>query len=649
MNIILGLEWNIVIHDVRDIVDMDPATGNISCDQDAALAFSKLIERQLAIRLPLVGVDRVGIINSARMERAPQAGCAILGAHEHDDAPLLAIDQAQKLRVLRLFLHHAQMLGHGRGRGTRPSDGHALGLMQDLPGQHFDGLRKSGRKQQGLPIFWNFVHDLRKLVGKPHVEHAVSLIENHDSNELKPDIAALQVVAKPSGRGHEVLGIGRKRRLIDLVVHSADQGCRAQAPGLSELFHHRVGLKRNFTRWRKDQDKGPFLARKPLDRGKHEGCRLARSGLGRSQKIAALEGKRNGFGLHWGRALVAGRQKLLHQGRREAKLGPRLFYGLGSRLGDIRNVLGRILGVQFGHDCLIDTLIYAPGHFPIQVFCGIPGPAMQAQSYVNLAFYKFVGLDELPQLRESLRAFCQARTLRGTILIAPEGINCTIAGTREAIDELRAHLDADPRFSALPYKESASADLPYSRMLVKIKKEIIAFGVPVDPAGDRAPAVTAHELKQWLDEGREVILLDTRNDYEVLSGRFKGAHELKIRTFRAFPDEARKLPEDWKSKTVVSYCTGGIRCEKAAPLLKQYGFEKIYQLEGGILRYFEEVGGAHYDGECFVFDYRVGVDPALAETPTAYCENCQFPVTDELQKLPTYRPGVSCPSCVGQG
>jgi UPF0176 protein len=270
---------------------------------------------------------------------------------------------------------------------------------------------------------------------------------------------------------------------------------------------------------------------------------------------------------------------------------------------------------------------------------------MESTPFINLAFYKFVALTDLPELRHRIREFCLARTLRGTILLAPEGINCTIAGTRTAIDELRAFLDSDPRFADLPYKESVSADIPYTRMLVKIKKEIIAFGVAVDPVGERAPAVTAHELKRWLDEGREVILLDTRNDYEVLSGKFAGAHDLNIRTFRKFPDEAKRLPEDWKKKTVVSYCTGGIRCEKAAPLLKQYGFENIYQLEGGILRYFEEVGGAHYQGECFVFDYRVGVDPALQETPTAYCVKCQFPVTLELQSHESFKPGVSCPSC----
>lgn len=265
--------------------------------------------------------------------------------------------------------------------------------------------------------------------------------------------------------------------------------------------------------------------------------------------------------------------------------------------------------------------------------------------FVNLAFYKFVALDRLPELRAELKDFCVLHSLKGTILISAEGINCCIAGGRAAIDALRAHLDADARFSNLPYKESLSDHQPFTRMLVKIKKEIIAFGIPVDPSGNRAPAVSAIELKQWLDEGREVILLDTRNDYECLTGKFKGAHEMNIRTFRAFPEEAKKLPEDWKNKTVVSYCTGGIRCEKAAPYLRDIGFKDIYQLEGGILRYFEEVGGAHYDGECFVFDYRIGVNAGLKETETAHCNHCQFPVPAQAQNSPLYVPGKSCPNC----
>ncbi len=264
---------------------------------------------------------------------------------------------------------------------------------------------------------------------------------------------------------------------------------------------------------------------------------------------------------------------------------------------------------------------------------------------VNLAFYKFVPLDDLDLLRTSLKEFCFAQQLKGTIILGSEGINTIIAGTRQAIDALKARLDSDPRFSNLPYKESISDHQPFTRMLVKIKKEIVAFGIEVDPAKNRAPSVTPRELKQWLDEGREIVLLDTRNDYETLTGKFRGAHELNIRTFRTFPEKVKELLPQWKNKTIVSYCTGGIRCEKAAPYMRQIGFQDVYQLDGGILKYFEEVGGEHYDGECFVFDYRIGLSAQLAETETAHCVGCQFPVTTELQKLETYIPGKQCPNC----
>ncbi len=264
---------------------------------------------------------------------------------------------------------------------------------------------------------------------------------------------------------------------------------------------------------------------------------------------------------------------------------------------------------------------------------------------INLAFYKFVELDHLVELRAEYKEFCLAHELKGTIIFGREGINTIIAGSRKGIDAFRAKLEADPRFSNLPFKESVSDYQPFTRMLVKIKKEIVAFGIDVNPAANRAPSVTPKVLKQWLDEGREVILLDTRNDYECLTGKFRGAHELNIRTFRSFPEKVQELLPRWKDKTIVSYCTGGIRCEKAAPYMRQVGFNDVYQLDGGILKYFEEVGGAHYEGECFVFDYRIGLSPGLAETETAHCRSCQFPVTAEMQQDPRYLPQKQCPNC----
>src|SRR6185503_15646103 len=165
----------------------------------------------------------------------------------------------------------------------------------------------------------------------------------------------------------------------------------------------------------------------------------------------------------------------------------------------------------------------------------------------------------------------------------------------------------------------------------------------IDPARRPSPKLAARTLKQWLDECRPVTLLDTRNDYEVKLGTFKNARPIGVDHFRDFPDAVRRLPSELKEQPIVMFCTGGIRCEKAGPFMEREGFKNIFQLEGGILKYFEECGGAHYDGECFVFDQRVGVDPSLHETESAQCFNCLTPLTAQEQKDERYRPGKSCP------
>ncbi len=267
-------------------------------------------------------------------------------------------------------------------------------------------------------------------------------------------------------------------------------------------------------------------------------------------------------------------------------------------------------------------------------------------SFINLSVYKFTPLDQLPELKEQLRALAQAGDLRGTILLSPEGINLFVAGTREATNDLLAALRAVPGLGDLSPKESISAEQPFNRMLVKIKKEIIAFGVPgIDPARHPTRKLPAATLKQWLDAGRPVTLLDTRNDYEIRLGTFRGALAAGIENFRDFPAAVGRMPETLKSQPVVMFCTGGIRCEKAGPFMEQAGFKDVHQLDGGILKYFEECGGAHYEGECFVFDKRVGLDPALRETSTVMCFKCQMPLTEIEQRDPRYVPDVSCPHC----
>ena len=202
-----------------------------------------------------------------------------------------------------------------------------------------------------------------------------------------------------------------------------------------------------------------------------------------------------------------------------------------------------------------------------------------------------------------------------------------------------------PGLADLTPKESASAEQPYNRMLVKIKKEIIAFGVAgIDPARQPAAKLSPRTLKQWLDEGRAITLLDTRNDYEIRLGTFRGAVAAGIDHFRDFPEAVRRLPPAVKDRPIVMFCTGGIRCEKAGPFMAREGYD-VFQLDGGILKYFEECGGAHYDGECFVFDRRVGLDPNLQETKSVMCFACQMPLTEEDQKDSHYVPDVSCGHC----
>lgn len=272
--------------------------------------------------------------------------------------------------------------------------------------------------------------------------------------------------------------------------------------------------------------------------------------------------------------------------------------------------------------------------------------APSADSVVNIAAYHFVTLDELPRRRAALRELCHRLRLKGTILLSEEGINLFVAGSRKGIDELLTFLRSDRLLAELSVKESFSDRQPFRRMLVKIKDEIIAFGVGgVDPRKTSSSRLSPHELKQWLDEGRPVTLLDTRNDYEVEVGTFRNAIPIGVDEFREFPEAVSRLDDDLKKQPVVMFCTGGIRCEKAGPFMEQAGFEHIFQLDGGILKYFEECGGEHYDGDCFVFDQRVALDSNLHETGHKLCFACQEILTEEDCASPLYVPGQSCPRC----
>ncbi len=267
-------------------------------------------------------------------------------------------------------------------------------------------------------------------------------------------------------------------------------------------------------------------------------------------------------------------------------------------------------------------------------------------TYVNIAAYKFVTLDDLARRQDDYRTVCRRLALRGTIIVSPEGVNLFLAGSRENIDSFLAHIRRDPDLADLEVKESFSDHQPFTRMLVKVKREIIAFGVDrIDPRRETSPRVSAEQLKCWLDEGRDVALLDVRNNFEYEVGTFDNAIPVGVDDFRNFSSVVDDLPEGLRHKCVVTFCTGGIRCEKAGPLLEREGFTDVYQLDGGILKYFEVVGGDHYHGDCFVFDKRVALDSDLNETDTEQCYLCQAILSLEDQRSPNYKPGVCCPRC----
>jgi UPF0176 protein len=236
---------------------------------------------------------------------------------------------------------------------------------------------------------------------------------------------------------------------------------------------------------------------------------------------------------------------------------------------------------------------------------------------VNLSAYKFVSLDELPALRQQLLDHCHALGLKGTILLAPEGINLFLAGDRAATDAFMVSLRQDLRFADIVPKESLSDAPPFGRMRVRLKREIITMRIPaIRPEGGRAPAVQASTLRRWLtqgrdDEGRELVLLDTRNDYEIALGRFADAVDYRLSSFTCFPAAIAADRARYEGRTVVSYCTGGIRCEKAALHMRELGLTHVYQLDGGILNYLEQTDGAHWQGACFVFDQRIAIDQQL--------------------------------------
>lgn len=266
---------------------------------------------------------------------------------------------------------------------------------------------------------------------------------------------------------------------------------------------------------------------------------------------------------------------------------------------------------------------------------------------VVAALYKFVSLEDFHELREPLLNACIAAGTRGTLLLAQEGINGTIAGSREAIDQVLTYMRRDPRLSDLDHKESFDDHMPFYRMKVKLKKEIVTMGVAgIDPSQRVGTYV---EPRDWnaLVNDPDVLLIDTRNDYECGIGSFKGAVDPKTQSFREFPAYVRSHLDPGKQKKVAMFCTGGIRCEKASAFMLKEGFEEVYHLQGGILKYLEEVPSADsiWEGECFVFDNRVAVDHKLEKGQYDQCYGCRHPITEQDKLSEKYQKGVCCPLC----
>ncbi len=273
--------------------------------------------------------------------------------------------------------------------------------------------------------------------------------------------------------------------------------------------------------------------------------------------------------------------------------------------------------------------------------------SLPAQPFRVAALYRFCRLGTFEALRQPLAELCCARGIKGTLILAPEGINGTIAGSADAIAELVAHLEAIPEFAGLDVKYSEAAEMPFHRMKVRLKREIVTMGVEgIDPLASAGTYVRAAEWNALVgDPG--TILIDTRNDYEVSLGTFRGAVDPRTKSFREFPAWVEAHRQELGGRKVAMFCTGGIRCEKATAYVRSLGIEEVFHLKGGILKYLEEVPKADslWQGECFVFDERVSVSHGLAEGAAELCRACRHPLTPDDRLSPRYAAGISCAHC----
>ena len=264
----------------------------------------------------------------------------------------------------------------------------------------------------------------------------------------------------------------------------------------------------------------------------------------------------------------------------------------------------------------------------------------------NITGYKFTPIDDELLLRETILKYSTDLNLKGTVLISSKGLNFSVSGTKKNIDNFIVFIHSDKRFSDVDIKITYNKYQPFRKMLVRIKKEIISMGVEeINPFQFTGQKISPKELNSKLDNNEEIVLLDTRNEYEVRLGTFKNALDLDLDSFRDFPEEIEKLREELNGKEVVMFCTGGIRCEKASALMLENGFENIKQIEGGVINYFKETGGKHWNGDCFVFDDRVALNKNLVETDYVLCFRCREPLNKEEIGSEKYKIDEYCPYC----
>lgn len=266
-----------------------------------------------------------------------------------------------------------------------------------------------------------------------------------------------------------------------------------------------------------------------------------------------------------------------------------------------------------------------------------------------ISFYKFIPVEDPQELKNKLKKLCDQLDTRGTILIASEGINGMISGSSESVEILIKEFHKDSRFSDVEFKKSFHEDVSFRRMLVKVKKYIVTMRKDVDPLAETGEYLDPIKFKKWQDEGKELLILDTRNDYEVALGTFANAIDPKITHFDQFPDWISKNLQDAKDTPIVTFCTGGIRCEKATAFMLQQGFKKVYQLEGGIIKYLEktllEEGDNHWEGDCVVFDKRKAITKKLEPTSKEICYVCLTELHEENTHQEAFPAGKACTSC----